>query len=147
MVIYPLPHTVERPLARRLADTRVSRPTREGTSHAAVSRIAKSSSRTVYSYRVREDVANGSTGAIAMVEHLLSYPQRPALRRFKHRENLAFGSVCFRLSAGSDFLGHVRGEHATQDLVPEIGGGPEHQRTSPVDHRDPVLATVRGRSF
>src|SRR5215475_8183426 len=41
--------------------------------------------------------------------------------------------------AGSHLLGHVPGVHEAHDLVPEIGGGPEHQRAAAVDHGDAVL--------
>src|SRR6266540_3520999 len=36
------------------------------------------------------------------------------------------------------------GEHEAHRLVPEIRGRVEHQRAAPVDHGDPVLATVFG---
>src|SRR5215510_7021627 len=44
----------------------------------------------------------------------------------------------------SHLLGHVPGVHQAHDLVPEIGGGPEHQRAAAVDHGDAVLPAVAG---
>jgi hypothetical protein len=39
---------------------------------------------TLYSYRVREDAASASTGAIAMVDHLLSLHSVPLQCRIRH---------------------------------------------------------------
>src|SRR5262245_32424574 len=45
---------------------------------------------------------------------------------------------------GSHLPGHVPGVHQAHDLVPEIGGGPEHQRAAAVDHGDAVGPAVAG---
>src|SRR5215472_9041700 len=45
---------------------------------------------------------------------------------------------------GSHLLRHVPGVHAAHDLVPEVGGGPEHEGTPSVDHGDAVLSAVAG---
>src|SRR5215469_6180161 len=49
--------------------------------------------------------------------------------------------------AGSHLLGHVPGVDQAHDLVPEIGGGPEHQRAAAVDHGDAVGPAVTGGGF
>ena len=51
--------------------------------------------------------------------------------------------ICLPLS-GSHLLRHVPGEGEAHDLVPEIGGGLEHQGTASIDHSDAVLPAVVG---
>src|SRR5215472_10129523 len=57
-------------------------------------------------------------------------------------------SMCATVGAGkplgSHLLRHVPGVHAAHDLVPEVGGGPEHEGTTSVDHGDAVLPAVAG---
>src|SRR5215831_12804431 len=49
-----------------------------------------------------------------------------------------------RPHAGSYLLGHFPGVHDAHDLVPGIGGGPEHQGAAAVDDGDAVGPAVAG---